>query len=164
MLMPVKTLWFALTQGYLTINCRAFPGRNFGTFLAGMVIFLPVTGFTPILLFLLSTVKVPKPVSTTGLPCLREPPTVAIKASKHSLHVDLGNFVTLAMCSMSFALFIQIPLIVLESKQKLVLGCTLKNTVVLSSLSYHFVIKKERHVARKLGNVFLNIIVFIRSS
>ena len=55
--------------------------------------------------------------ATTGLPCLREPPTVAIKASKHSLHVDLDNLVTLAMCSTSFALFIQIPLIVLESKQ-----------------------------------------------
>lgn len=88
---------------------KAFPGLNFGTFFAGMVIFLPVAGLMPILLFLFITENVPKPVRTTGLPPLRATPTEVIKASKHSLQVDLGNLVTFAMCSTTLALFIKLP-------------------------------------------------------
>src|SRR5579885_169228 len=111
-------LFFALISGYLTIDLRALPALNFGTFLAGICIFLPVAGFTPTLLLRFITVNVPKPVRTTCLFCFNALPTVEINASKQSLQADLGILVILDICSTNFALFIQLPLTVCSNLEQ----------------------------------------------
>ena len=49
---------------------QAFPGLNFGTFLALIFSFSPVAGLIPVLAFLLTLVKVPKPIKETSSPFL----------------------------------------------------------------------------------------------
>ena len=105
-MLPLKLL---KPTGYLTIAFNALPGLNLGTFLAGICIFLPVAGLIPTLDFLFITENVPKPVNTTGFPPFRAEPTVEINDSRHSLQVDLGNLVILAMLSTNLALFIRNP-------------------------------------------------------
>ncbi len=101
--------YLLIVNAYLTIAFNAFPALNFGTFFAGIAIFLPVAGFTPVRLFLFITEKVPNPVNTTFLFCLSALPIVEMNASKHSLQVAFGNLLNLAMLSTIFALFIKVP-------------------------------------------------------
>ena len=88
------------------MSLNAFPGLNLATLLAGICIFLWVAGLIPVLAFLLITPKVPKPVKTTDLPPLSDWPTDLIKASNAFLQEAFGNFATLDICSINFALFI----------------------------------------------------------
>src|SRR5271157_1696868 len=54
-----------MTTNYFTASFNALPAVNFGTFLAAILIGLPVWGFLPVLAALLETEKVPKPTRVT---------------------------------------------------------------------------------------------------
>jgi hypothetical protein len=111
---------------YSTNSFKPLPGLNLGTFLAGIDIGLRVTGLIPIRFWRCITEKVPNPVSATCTPCFKAFPTILRNASRQSLHVDFDSFVIFAICSINFALFIQIPLLIPHGKaNKMVLTCTL---------------------------------------
>jgi hypothetical protein len=93
-----------------TRSLNALPGLNLATFLAGICIRAPEAGFIPILLFLLTTPNVPKPVKTTDLPPLRLWPTVLINDSTALLQVAFGSLDIFAICSINLALFMEILL------------------------------------------------------
>lgn len=95
---------------YLMFTFNPLLGLNLGTFLAGMLIGLRVTGLIPVRPLRFTTANVPKPANATFLLCFNAVPTAEMNASKHSLQVDLGNLDTFAICSTNFALFIQHPL------------------------------------------------------
>jgi hypothetical protein len=85
------------------------PGLNFGTFFAGICIFLPVAGFTPTRLLRFIVTNVPNPVSETVLLCLSALPTQTTNASKALLQAALGSLLAYAMLSINSALFIPNP-------------------------------------------------------
>jgi hypothetical protein len=59
------------SNNYFTALFSALPAVNFGTFLAGILISLPVWGFRPTRAFRLPTLKVPKPTRVTACPFFR---------------------------------------------------------------------------------------------
>ena len=65
---------------YPTKLFKALPGLNFGTFFAGICIFLPVAGLTPTRLLRLMTTNVPNPVNATSLFCFNALLTEVINA------------------------------------------------------------------------------------
>ncbi len=94
---------------YATMSRNARPGRNFATFLAGICIFLPVAGLTPVRALRFWTTNDPKPVKTTELPVFNVFDTTSINVSNAFLHVDFGSFDDFAILSNNCALFMKLP-------------------------------------------------------
>jgi hypothetical protein len=109
-----KTREHALTgflrEGYLfTASLNALPAENFGTFLAAILIALPVLGFLPVLAFLLESEKVPKPTRDTLSPFFTALVTASIAASSALPAAALLQSAAAAIFSTSSAFVIHIP-------------------------------------------------------
>ena len=103
---------------YCTILLSSLPGLNFTTFLAAIVIGLPVWGFLPVLAFLFERENEPKPTRATLSPFLKESVVVSTKASIAFLASAFVRFAFLAIESISCALFITVILKVNKSLKK----------------------------------------------
>ncbi len=98
-----KDFYFFLATflaGEATISRKAFPGLNFGTFFAGILIEAPVLGFLPERAFLFMIENVPKPIRVTLPPPDNSEliaPTAALIAFSASTLVKPVSAATLAV-------------------------------------------------------------------
>ena len=98
---------------YRTTFFNAFPAVNPGVFRAGILIAAPVCGFRPVRDFLLRTINVPNPVTTTLSPFLSASvmePKTAETASRPAFDVRLAFLATTSMRSAFVILYIHLPL------------------------------------------------------
>ena len=93
-----------IKKNYFTAAFRALPGVNLTTFLAGILISLPVWGFRPTRAFLLPTLKVPKPTKVTAWPFLN-PFFIASNTQETALSANLLLPTTLPTSTTKSALF-----------------------------------------------------------
>ena len=94
---------------YFTLLAKSVPALNFATFLAGILISVPVCGLRPVRAARLVTAKVPKPTSDTEPPFFRVVFTAPMVASKARVAAALEMSACLAMCSISSVLFTKVP-------------------------------------------------------
>lgn len=103
--------WFR-PKVYLMLSLKLFPAENFGERLAAILIVCPVLGFRPVLAFLLTVEKVPKPVKVILVPSFfssfLSESTNPLIASFAWLLVILADFATF---STSSAFVIESPLL-----------------------------------------------------
>ncbi len=104
------------SKNYFTALFSALPAVNFGTFLAGILISLPVWGFRPTRAFRLPTLKVPKPTKVTACPFFI-PFLIASNVQETALSAILLLPTTLATSATRSALFTSLhPLLLRELK------------------------------------------------
>src|SRR5436190_14426996 len=90
---------------YFTFVARSAPALNLTTFLAAILISLPVWGLRPLRAARLVMLKVPKPTSATRSPFFRALVVLVTKASTARFASALESFASAAIDSINSALF-----------------------------------------------------------
>jgi hypothetical protein len=90
---------------YFTFFASSVPARNFATFLAGILISVPVCGLRPVRAARLVTVNVPNPTNATRSPFLSALVAELMNASSARDAAALVSFDSLAIALIKSALF-----------------------------------------------------------
>ncbi len=102
----LREVLFFKSENYLTESDNSLPALNLTTFLAAILISLPVCGLRPVRAARLETAKEPNPTRATLSPFFRALEVAPTNASRALLASALVKFASAAIASINSALFI----------------------------------------------------------